>query len=701
MRKTRIIPVLLGIAFLWIVFGCSEDRYPEADNPSNPLSVKISFTGTQEAATGSAVPQINNLKLFFVSAGTIREIRDIPGSDVSGGLVEKIFTDISACPDEVIAIANTHILDPSGLVGIVTGSPSEDLGKFLLDHHTQAGFESPVLFYGTGTPADGSSSHGFFIPASPVVSCIKIGRIETLTDSSEGHIPLKGFKLVGIYINNTYTTLGLDGETVPDGESHALNYSSAATKWIDGAYPVSFRSEFYEVAASTSFAPAADTEWGYHVLPARTGTVIHNQKQNAIPHLILKIESAVSENGAVLPSPAYVTIRNITADGQPLTRLESGKVYTIASLKIGGEHLSAKPESTVVPEIKAEAVISSWYAEMAALAAGNRLPDTEATANCYMIAPEVTDFLIPVSHANADGVPRIGPADEITAELLWTDTENPLTSRSAIRGVGVQGLGSTGFLRISTGSGEGNAVVAVKVGHEIKWSWHIWVTSYRPSGKTGAFMDRNLGALSADRHHNDGCGALGLLYQWGRKDPFPGSASATAGHEPKIYRADGTTLPVAKEAASAGPNLEASIAHPQLIYFSPSGNCDWYAAGNGGRNNYLWNSLAGKKTPYDPCPAGWRIPSMSDSDVLSGENFLSANDAPKGRSTATYGGWYPAAGHRSHTDGELSGVGTEGMYWNSSPFGGKARHLYFYDNFFLPGNTAHRACALPVRCVRE
>lgn len=700
MKKTRILPVLITIVLTLFINGCSEEKYPGADTPPNALSVKISFAGTQEQTTGSARPQISNLKLFFVTGGIISEIKDIPGSDVSNGLVEKTFTNLSAFPDGVIAIANTHIFTPSGLADIVIGSSSEDLGRLLLDHHAQAASESPVVFYGVESPAGDSSSREVFIAASPVVSRVKIGRIEALTGSLENHIPLKSFKLAGIYINNTYTTLGLDGETLPESESGALNYSSSAAKWIDGAYPASFRNEFYEVATSSSFTPPADTEWAYHILPASAGTVINNQKQSAVPHLILKIEAAVSENGISLPSPAYVTIRNIMADGQPLTRFERGKVYTIASLQIGGEHLSATPESTGVAEIQAEAVISSWYTD-ADFSAGGRLSDTESTANCYMIAPGVTDFLIPVSHANADGVPRIGATDEITAELLWTDAESPLTPGSAIRSVGVQGLGSAGSLRVGTGSVEGNAVVAVKVSGEIKWSWHIWVTSYQPSGKTGAFMDRNLGALSADRQYNSGAGALGLLYQWGRKDPFPGSASATAGHEPKIYRADGAILPIAKEAASAGLHIESSIAHPHLFYFSPSGNCDWYAAGNGGRNNYLWNGITGKKTPYDPCPAGWRVPAMSDSDILSGENFLPANDAPKGRLAAKYGGWYPATGYREHTGGELSGVGSEGMYWNSSPFGAKARHLYFFDNFFLPGNTAHRACALAVRCIRE
>ncbi len=71
-------------------------------------------------------------------------------------------------------------------------------------------------------------------------------------------------------------------------------------------------------------------------------------------------------------------------------------------------------------------------------------------------------------------------------------------------------------------------MVAARDGDRIVWSWHVWVTGYDPeadifewtdaNGITYKYMDRNLGALSAEKYSKD---ALGLMYQWGRKDPFP------------------------------------------------------------------------------------------------------------------------------------------------------------------------------------
>lgn len=93
---------------------------------------------------------------------------------------------------------------------------------------------------------------------------------------------------------------------------------------------------------------------------------------------------------------------------------------------------------------------------------------------------------------------------------------------------------------------EGNAVIAAyNSSDEIIWSWHIWVTQNDPGNignsvvyttydwdATGinsdirvpryAIMPCNLGALSMDFPTLDQATRChGMLYQWGRKDPFP------------------------------------------------------------------------------------------------------------------------------------------------------------------------------------
>lgn len=157
-----------------------------------------------------------------------------------------------------------------------------------------------------------------------------------------------------------------------------------------------------------------------------------------------------------------------------------------------------------------------------------RVTTVVTIANCVMLPTDGAGVLIPVNRANAyttfvgAATPAIGAADAFTADVLWSDTDGLLTTVEAV------GTGAEGFIKVvSAPSKAGNAVVAVKVGGEIKWSWHVWVVDYAPgngggtftntyntndNGKSFIFMDRNLGATFAGT--GSGLGT-GLFYQWG------------------------------------------------------------------------------------------------------------------------------------------------------------------------------------------
>jgi len=114
---------------------------------------------------------------------------------------------------------------------------------------------------------------------------------------------------------------------------------------------------------------------------------------------------------------------------------------------------------------------------------------------------------------------------------------------------------STVTVNANSNSATGNAVIAVYSGAnqtgDILWSWHIWVTNYDPdvpsagdtcivhnlAGVNYVFMDRNLGATTATVSIST---TMGLLYQWGRKDPFTGSSSFRSATEPTLYNESGT-----------------------------------------------------------------------------------------------------------------------------------------------------------------
>jgi hypothetical protein len=142
---------------------------------------------------------------------------------------------------------------------------------------------------------------------------------------------------------------------------------------------------------------------------------------------------------------------------------------------------------------------------------------------------------------------------------------------SAVRKYGPVGTGSGGYLYVKPGAGTGNAVIAIKnTSDQILWSWHAWVCSDKPvvSGTKG-FMDRNLGATTKTPGLPS---TLGLHYEWGRKDPFPGSASITSSVERTLYTETGTVqikIEIVGEGDSTTGNLDIAVANPLTYYCGP------------------------------------------------------------------------------------------------------------------------------------
>ena len=262
---------------------------------------------------------------------------------------------------------------------------------------------------------------------------------------------------------------------------------------------------------------------------------------------------------------------------------------------------------------------------------------------------------------------------------------------------------------------EGNAVVAVKdADGMILWSWHIWLTD-QPQGQVyknnaGTMMDRNLGATSATPGD---VGAFGLLYQWGRKDPFLGSSGGTL--EAKSTITYSSPDPVRSDAATG--TIEYAVANPTTFITHNDKNGDWYYTGSWQADNSRWTLLESKKAIYDPCPAGWRVPEGGNNGVWS--KALGSSLSYKGTYDRTNMGmdfsgkfgdasniWYPASGFRnSDLEGWVLEAGNYGYYWSVSPSvdDGKFAHSLGFASYgtVSPSGYGRRANGLSVRCIKE
>ena len=251
---------------------------------------------------------------------------------------------------------------------------------------------------------------------------------------------------------------------------------------------------------------------------------------------------------------------------------------------------------------------------------------------------------------------------------------------------------------------EGNALVALRnTSGRILWSWHLWFTAdaideiANPTG-TAIMMDRNLGAIRDNvivEHvysstYNRVSPSYGLYYQWGRKDPF-------VGLDGDLWTFDLSTV----------GNYTTCKRNPTTLFDN--------------MESAPWTSTI--KQISDPCPPGWKVPSINDWPIMKtgpDSYYYTDNDANcywaweydlVGDGLYYYNSnWYPAAGFIGKWGDEfLFQERGHGYYWAAAENSNTTPFLEFdfdTDNDFLQSiskynNNNYRHVAMSVRCCKE
>lgn len=235
--------------------------------------------------------------------------------------------------------------------------------------------------------------------------------------------------------------------------------------------------------------------------------------------------------------------------------------------------------------------------------------------------------------------------------------------------------------------------------------------------KTAKNKAANYGIITAD---------CGKLFQWGRK------SGVDATNNPSIL--DDTVLnncPVGIEGGGLpdmstwdGKHIITSASNPNtqygwLQFVAGQDNPEDGDMVTGAWYQQLWNANEGKadadvvKTTTDPCPKGWRVPTLAEWEAIGAgqESAQSSTQWDGTNKRLTVPGkksgkdlLLPAAGRRIYSAGDFNQQGNNGNYWSSSvPEASIQAHAaYFsYNTNQLKADPNYRAYAYSVRCIQE
>lgn len=314
----------------------------------------------------------------------------------------------------------------------------------------------------------------------------------------------------------------------------------------------------------------------------------------------------------------------------------------------------------------------------------------EDTANCYLVQA-AGNYKFKAVQGNSDwSVGNVRKTD-VLWETFGTDVKPNVGDLIAAVGY------KNGYIYFSTANEfkNGNASIAARNSKDvILWSWHIWCSEegwndHIYPNDAGIMMDRNLGATSATPGD---IGAFGLLYQWGRKDPFMGACEISKNISNGEEKESSASTGIWSKASDT--TIDFCDKNPMIM------TTRWY------KNNtprYGWQTSELEKGIYDPCPIGYRVPDGSFwatanvNDVKDLTNIGSLCTLADGESVA----WYPYTGYLSYGSSNfiIERVGNTYGLWSATPH--PEYREYSLRSFLSSGGYENSCLAFSVRCVKE
>lgn len=486
---------------------------------------------------------------------------------------------------------------------------------------------------------------------------------------------------------------------------------------VESVWGVPVSVELLEMPAECVLSLPTSAADSVRVSSSGTRTLISPVNSGSLQEGIAK---AVELTSFLAPAPSdnILRIRVTTKKGDDTT--VKSQTLSIAKNFQHGKHYQIYLRFTTHGTINAEVSVADWthggyigvesnvgiYYDLSETHNANSYIVSSANRYCFNATVRGNGY---TGIAGIPGAPAdiYKVEDPVSAEIVWTDlvssTSEDLNQYFALMSKIEEGRV---FFNVKTMK-EGNVVVGVRDKDDnMLWTWHLWLTD-RPveqGYKNGfAVQDRDLGATAY--RPDDATGTIdGLYYQWGRPTPLPLDKQVYA---PK-YLADGSweELEVVNFAYDENANAPAVLERVKtpLTYYKATAKS---SESNLTKNLWGWRSDVDEyaKTIYDPCPPGYRVPSIRLWRDLYTHNstVTGTGDAIQfhidGNETVVYypmNGFYTTHDNRDNTPGAYMWSATFDLDGTGEPYG--------LD--FIPGASPELQLvtepsnhAMPVRCI--
>jgi hypothetical protein len=325
-------------------------------------------------------------------------------------------------------------------------------------------------------------------------------------------------------------------------------------------------------------------------------------------------------------------------------------------------------------------VTLSWSAQSVPVGSGF------INANLKAVAGTLNVDKLDVRNGLGDGSETIvvnstGPVTRSVLGLLLANFTIPLNNVTGNTGQ-VHLRAITCQNDISLGSG---SVVAMLYPYSGTYNTNDYVWCAREVTTAGfIWLDRNLGAYRLATSPTD-AQSYGDLFQWGRKND---------GHAKRVQR-------------SSFPDVEGSSAQGVMVNTTTTNRSDVppnarfivqtdvnYPDWRVNPNDDLWNGVGAVN---NPCPTGYRVPTLSECQALDDSWVSPSNGIAAAYSSPVK---MTLAGQRVNNPGSVELEGQNGYYWTSSVnTQGGARWLLINTGAGI--FNASRPNAFSVRCVKD